>query len=157
LSTDGGNSWKTAITGDGINADLITAGRIDTSMLLIGDSENPNFFWNKLGLSAFRSIDKKIDYSSFVRLDSFGVYGVRGNGDNSNTTKLSINDTFVPHSIQDIINNDNITFGLTWDGFFLNASNGTGRVTIGTNQDFRMSERSIEQNIWKDKVIIGKL
>jgi hypothetical protein len=53
ISNDGGNSYKTAITGDGLNADLLTAGRIDTKMLFIGNSSTPNFFWNELGISAF--------------------------------------------------------------------------------------------------------
>jgi hypothetical protein len=70
ISNDGGNNYKTAITGDGINADLLVAGRIDVGKLLIGDTDTPNFFWDKVGLSAFRTDDKKrIDYSSFVRLD----------------------------------------------------------------------------------------
>jgi hypothetical protein len=48
-------------------------------------------------------------------------------------------------------------FGLTWDGFFLNTGDGTGRVTIGTSQDFKMSEYSEEHRDWVDRVIIGKM
>jgi hypothetical protein len=55
------------------------------------------------------------------------------------------------------MNEPGSVFGLTWDGFFLNASNGTGRVTIGTEQDFKMSEFSVAENKWKDRVIIGRL
>lgn len=156
LSTDGGTSWKTAITGSGINADLLTTGQLNTKMLLIGNSDNPNFFWNDLGLSAFRINDKNIDYSSFVRLDQYGIYGIQ-NHDVADKTKLSLNDTFAPRSIKEIYTNPNAVFGLTWDGFFLNASNGTGRVSIGTEQDFKMSEFSDRNNAWMDKVIIGRL
>jgi hypothetical protein len=125
-------------------------------MLLIGSSENPNFFWNELGLSAFRINDAKIDYSSFVRLDQYGIYGIQ-DYNVKDKTQLSLNDTFAPRSVKEISNNPNAVFGLTWDGFFLNASNGTGRVTIGTEQDFKMSEFSDKQNAWMDKVIIGRL
>lgn len=156
LSTDGGTSWKTAITGSGINADLLTTGQLNTKMLLIGNSDNPNFFWNDLGLSAFRINDKNINYSSFVRLDQYGIYGIQ-NHDVADKTKLSLNDTFAPRSIKEIYTNPNAVFGLTWDGFFLNASNGTGRVSIGTEQDFKMSEFSDRNNAWMDKVIIGRL
>ena len=156
LSTDGGNTWKTAITGNGINADLLTAGRIDTNMLLIGNSDKPNFFWNSLGLSAFRIEEDKIDYSTFVRLDQYGIYGIR-NLDVKDRTVLSLNDTFAPRSIKEVTDNSNAVFGLTWNGFFLNASNGTGRVVIGTEQDFKMSEFSSEERKWKDKVVIGRL
>ena len=157
ISNDGGNNYLTAITGDGINADLLTAGRIDTKMLLIGSSTNPNFFWDELGISAF-SVDqnKKIDYSSFVRLDQYGIYGIKGY-ENEDKTKLSFNNSFAPKSVSEISRNPNAVFGLTWDGFFLNASNGTGRVTIGTDQDFKMSEFSVAENKWKDRVIIGRL
>jgi hypothetical protein len=54
ISNDGGNEFKTVITGDGINADLLMAGRINTDMLLIGNSNSPNFFWDKHGISAFK-------------------------------------------------------------------------------------------------------
>jgi hypothetical protein len=132
VSNDGGNTYQTAITGDGINADLLVAGRIDTGMLLIGDKDKPNFFWDKLGISAFGVDGKKIDYSRFVRLDQYGVYGIK-NFENADGSRLSFNNTFAPKSVKEIYSNPNAVFGLTWDGFFLNASNGTGRVTIGTD------------------------
>ena len=158
VSNDGGNNYKTAITGDGINADLLVAGRIDVGKLLIGDADTPNFFWDKVGLSAFRTDDKKrIDYSSFVRLDQYGIYGISNYNNGENKLQLSFNNSFTPKSIKEITNNPNAIFGLTWDGFFLNASNGTGRVTIGTNQDFKMSEYFADEDTWRDKVIIGRL
>jgi hypothetical protein len=70
---------------------------------------------------------------------------------------MSINDAFEPIRLKDITENQNAVFGLTWEGFFLNAANGTGRVTIGTGQDFRMSERAEDQDRWIDRVVIGKL
>jgi hypothetical protein len=157
ISNDGGNSYKTAITGNGINADLLTAGRIDTKMLLIGNSSNPNFFWNELGISAFSVQNSLIDYSSFVRLDQYGVYGIKNWNNGKDSTRMNFNDAFAPRSIKEISNNPSAVFGLTWDGFFLNASSGTGKVTIGTEQDFKMSEFSVSENKWLDKVIIGRL
>jgi hypothetical protein len=69
ISSDGGNHYATAITGDGINADLLLAGTLNTDKLLIGGRTNPNFMWNKLGISSFKTDGSKIDYSSFVRMD----------------------------------------------------------------------------------------
>jgi hypothetical protein len=68
VSSDG-THYTTVINGTGINADLINSGAINTGNLLIGDRDKPNFFWDKLGISAFRTEKNGIDYSSFVRLD----------------------------------------------------------------------------------------
>ena len=158
VSSDGGNHYSTAITGDGINADLLLAGIINTDKLLIGGRTNPNFMWNRLGISSFKTDNDKIDYSSFVRMDQYGIYGIKNySKDGRAPESMSINDAFEPIRLRDITNNPNAVFGLTWDGFFLNAANGQGKVTIGTGQDFRMSEYSDEQSRWIDRVVIGRL
>ena len=158
VSSDGGNHYATAITGDGINADLLLAGVINTDQLLIGGRSNPNFMWNKLGISSFKTSDGKIDYSSFVRMDQYGIYGIKNySKDGREPQSMSINDAFEPLRLKDITENPNAVFGLTWEGFFLNAANGTGKVTIGTGQDFRMSEYSDDQSRWIDRVVIGRL
>ena len=158
VSSDGGNHFSTAITGDGINADLLLAGVINTDELLIGGRSNPNFLWNRLGISSFKTNGDKIDYSSFVRMDQYGIYGIQNySKDDREPQSMSINDAFEPLRLKDITDNPNAVFGLTWEGFFLNAANGTGKVTIGTGQDFRMSEYSNEQSRWIDRVIIGRL
>lgn len=158
VSSDGGNHYATAITGDGINADLLLAGTINTDKLLIGGRTNPNFMWNKLGISSFKTDGNKIDYSSFVRMDQYGIYGIKNYSKNNRAPEnMSINDSFEPLSLKDITENSNAVFGLTWEGFFLNAANGQGKVTIGTGQDFRMSEYSDDQSRWIDRVVIGRL
>ena len=158
VSSDGGNNYTTAITGDGINAELLLAGTLNTDRLMIGGRSNPNFMWNKLGISSFGTDGNKIDYSSFVRMDQYGIYGIKNySKDGLEPENMSINDSFAPTKLKDIVNNPNAVFGLTWDGFFLNAANGSGKVTIGTGQDFRMSEFSDDQNRWIDRVVIGRL
>ena len=158
LSKDGGNSYLTAITGDGVNAAVITGGMLNVDKLMIGASSTPNFLWNRTGISTFKTSDEGIDYSTFVRLDQYGIYGIKNWSKNDiPIDKMTINDTFEPLKLEDIINNNNAIFGLTWDGFFLNtnANGGRGRVTIGTQQDIRMSV--FEENDWQDRVIIGRM
>lgn len=159
LSKDGGNSYLTAITGDGVNAAIITGGMLNVDKLMIGASSTPNFLWNRAGISAFKTSDEGIDYSTFVRLDQYGIYGIKDWSKNDiPIDKMTINDTFEPLKLADITNNNNAIFGLTWDGFFLNTvtEQGRGRVTIGTNQDFRMSV--FDEDIgWQDRVIIGSM
>ena len=158
VSSDGGNHYSTAITGDGINADLLLAGTLNTDKLLIGGRSNPNFLWNRLGISSFSTNEDKIDYSSFVRMDQYGIYGIKNySKDGRSPESMSINDAFEPLKLKDITDNPNAIFGLTWEGFFLNAANGTGKVTIGTGQDFKMSEYSDDQSRWIDRVVIGRL
>ena len=73
--------WKTGITADGINASLLTAGQINTSLIKIYTDGQPNFTWNSLGINAYSfsvNEDNKIDINNnkFVRLDGFGLYFV---------------------------------------------------------------------------------
>jgi hypothetical protein len=121
------------------------AGTINTDKLLIGGHSNPNFMWNKLGISSFGINGDKIDYSSFVRMDQYGIYGIKNYSKNGRAPEfMSLNDAFKPLRLKDITENPNAVFGLTWEGFFLNAANGIGKVTIGTGQDFKMSEYSTD-------------
>ena len=69
LSTDGGYTFKTGLTPDGINASLITAGQIDTSKIVIRNNDTPLFELNSQGLTANRIVD-----NSFTRFDQFGIY-----------------------------------------------------------------------------------
>jgi hypothetical protein len=121
---------------------------------LIGGDKNPNFFWDSIGISAYSMEDSKIDYSTFVRMDRFGFYGVKGD---DTKEKLSYTNTFAPKSLSEVVDNPNVMFGLTWNGFLLRSGDETGRVTIGTDQDFRMSEYSYSNQQWQDRVIIGRM
>lgn len=49
--------WKTGITADGINASLLTAGEINTSLIKILSNGQPSFVWNELGISAYEKED----------------------------------------------------------------------------------------------------
>ena len=116
--------------------------------------------WNQIGMSAFKTQEDGIDYSTFVRFDQYGLYGIKNwSKDNKPLSEMTINDGFEPKSLKDITNNTNAVFGLTWDGFFLNTieEGSMGRVTIGTAQDIRMSTYSYDSNLWQDQLIIGKM
>lgn len=45
--------WKTGITPDGINASLLTAGQVDTSLVRIFSNGQPSFSWGELGINAY--------------------------------------------------------------------------------------------------------
>lgn len=70
--------WMTGITADGINASVLTAGQINTSVVRIYTDGMPAFSWNNLGITAYKFINDgtQVDSNSFIRLDSFGLYSV---------------------------------------------------------------------------------
>ena len=125
LSNDGGQSWKTGITGSGINTSYLTAGQINTNEIYIMNGNNAAFRWDEKGLSAYwankNNEGQTTSYNTnkFVRFDHNGLYGVIGE------------DSWVPASLDDI--QENAPFALTWKGFSL--KNDDGSVRISTDDD----------------------
>jgi hypothetical protein len=79
-------TWMTGITKDGMSANLITAGRLDTNAIQIMSSDKPVFRWDSHGISAYEAYWSKADNIStisgintknFVRFDKNGIYGIR--------------------------------------------------------------------------------
>jgi hypothetical protein len=144
LTNDGGLSWTTGIDASGISAELITTGTLNTNNILIGNSNDYAFRWDKIGLNAYATTlneDGSItyNYGKFVRFDKYGLYG------------YSKGDYFEPTNDGDIKNNAD--FGLTWNGFFLKSrhkiknEDGTygdidtedlGSIEIDSLEDFRV-------------------
>lgn len=124
--------WKTGITADGINASLLTAGEINTSLIKIYSNDQPSFSWNKVGLTAY-GFDRygKVDSNSFVRLDSYGLYSIKDN------TGFNLNGNNQPwftglsrtQALNSIV--DKSVFSLTERGFNLNVENGEGSIRLG--------------------------
>lgn len=140
-TSDGGQTWKNAVRGDGISADLLTAGRINSGEIAIYDDSYPMFMWNKNGISAYSYIKKQsgnVDYFSanfnkFVRFDKYGIYGY----DNPSADG---SEDFQPESENEIWANDYTKFGLTWKGFFLKSGTDNGYVKISTDGDLIKNE-----------------
>ena len=134
ISADGGKTWKTAITGEGINADAVVTGSINTQSIIIGSSDNPSFRWDKSGISAYhKKPDGVYDLKTYVRYDEYGLYGIK-------------NSVFKAESIDDIL--DKAHFAVTWDGFFIkNSYTGGGRVEITSDEDFRVLKADNDEKI----------
>jgi hypothetical protein len=73
LSNDGGVTWTTGITGNGINAKTITTGQLNTALITIMNGNNPAFRWDATGLVAIRR-----DGGSVI----FNEDGIKGKGTN---------------------------------------------------------------------------
>ena len=112
-SLDGGKTWKDAITTDGIDPGALKVGYINVQNITIIDEENTSFRWDKDGLSAYGfNEDGSYDLTSFVRMDKYGLYGIKNDED------------YVVSSLEDLLNK--AYFSLTWDGFRLKNSYGNG-------------------------------
>ena len=125
ISSDGGQTWRTAIDGQGINIGTVYTGTLNTQNVVIGSSDNPSFRWDKSGISAYKSGDDDIyDLQTYVRYDEYGLYGIKNGG------------SFKAQSLQDVI--DKAHFAVTWDGFFIKNSYTDGRVEITSDNDFQV-------------------
>lgn len=121
ISNDGGNTWKNAVRGDGITADVLTAGRINTGEIYIYDGQYPAFRWDSAGLDAYYTSNGGVpNFGQFVRFDRFGIYGYKG----------AENSDFIPTTENQIWNNNLVKFGLTWKGFFLRGESGSQSLKI---------------------------
>jgi hypothetical protein len=57
VSADAGATWRNAIRGDGINTELLTAGRVNTEEITIYNGEYPSFRWDAMGINAYKFND----------------------------------------------------------------------------------------------------
>ena len=122
LSNTGGQDWRTAITADGINADVGVFGSLHTNNLRIYNGDDESFFWDANGITAYRVDDETGDtiYNQFVRMSKDGIYGYIGNSA----------DRYLPVSI-DEIEQDSV-FSLTWKGVSLQGINGENYIKLAT-------------------------
>lgn len=151
VTNDGGNTWKNAIRGDGISTDLLTAGRINTSDIYVYDGSSPAFRWDNKGIIAYShslvniepdeplllSVNNEVEqidrpnFSKYVRFSEFGIYG------------YNANEEVIHETEQQIWDDENCKFGLTWKGFFLRGGADDGAnltiQNIGNELTFELS------------------
>lgn len=138
VSSNGGEDWTKAIDGKGVNADVLTTGTINTQQISLMDGESPSFRWDKFGISAYGFNENKVDeelydFSTYVRLDKYGLYGVKDGED------------YIATSLTDV--KDKASFGLTWDGFFIKNSYTNGYVSISSDDDFQIVTVDMSRDI----------
>ena len=81
VSGDGGITWNNAIRGDGITADVITTGKLNTENIVIYNEDSPSFSWDSKGINAYEITSNGANLSNYVRFDKFGLYGIKNNPD----------------------------------------------------------------------------
>ena len=135
VSSDGGNTWTTAIDGQGINIGAVYTGTLNTNEVIIGNKDNPSFRWDKAGISAFKSTNEDTyDLQTYVRYDQYGLYGIKDGG------------AFKAANLQEVL--DKAHFAVTWDGFFIkNSYDDGGRVSITSDNDFQVIDGADTERI----------
>ena len=149
LSKDGGQTWTTGISGSGINAEVITTGRLDTDRIRIFNGNmQQTFEWNSTGINAYMQggnyfyrpdssapwedvtlSSTEVNYGKFVRFDQYGLYGYSGGIPN-----------WQPASVDEVISNS--SFSLTWKGLSINvpSSQATEDVININNGNFKVDK-----------------
>lgn len=121
LSNDGGLNWQTAITADGINADVGVFGSLHTSNIRIYNGDEESFLWDAKGLTAYQTgPNGAVIVNKFVRMDRWGIYGYAGN----------TAETFYPQTENEVI--DKSIFSLTWNGLNIRDANNTNYLKLST-------------------------
>lgn len=151
ISTDDGNGvkkWKTAMTHQGISASLITAGVINAGEICIMNSEEPAFRWDAFGLTAFDAtwfdgVASDTKYTKFVRMDKYGLYGMRGDDPFNKITPDGR--TWYATSEQDI--DAYASFSLTWNGLkVMGEDNVVARIGRQTQTEFNTEKNSSDKS-----------
>lgn len=146
FTNNGGETWNTGIDASGVRADALTAGAINSEKIMIYSGSYPSFRWTSSGIEAFNFSETGVDFTTVVRFDQYGIYGIK----NSSTTA---SEPWTPKNEDDIWNSAN--FGLTWKGFFLKNTGDSHRFEISSEDDFRIVKLSGEEE--QELVKIGCL
>lgn len=157
FSDDGGETWTTMMKAGQIGVQFLSAGSISTSKITIMDGTTPAFRWDTNGITAYWSgkdyltpeSNPVLKMNRFVRFDKFGIYGYNNNNDDDNTN-------FVPASEEEIRNNPNSMFSLTWSGLLIRSIEKNGNTEVGSIEINNKYDIVVKKGN-KNKIQIGRL
>lgn len=136
VSKDGGETWRTGITGDGINADVMTTGQLNAGEVNIVTGKVATHKWDDKGITAYETTHNQqtgavisSNNSKFVRFDEFGIYGIDGISEFN--PRISSDGKYGIEKIRDAS-----SFSLTWKGVTIGKQGvgleaTTDKLTIG--------------------------
>lgn len=103
LDADGNRLYTTGITPSGINASVITAGRLDTEKINIYSGDQVRFSWTADGLYAYKAdVSGATDFDTYIKYNEDGLH-------------------FIDNSFEAV--------SLGWDGLYLGALEGGVEIT----------------------------
>lgn len=148
LTTDGGETWTTGVSGNGVSTETLTAGNINTDVITVLNEGVPQYRWDTNGISAYwvDPDSKSMWLNKFIRLDQHGLYGISNFQSQENQEKK----TFATED--EIWKCDATRFALTWKGFLLKNTFGDGSIEINSETNQIIAKQG-EVN----RITIGKL
>lgn len=106
VDENGDRLWSTGITPNGVNANLITTGQLDTNLIRIYAGDTLAFQWNSTGLYSYKetTLNGKptLDDKSYIRLNEEGLI---------------------------YVNNGNTQLDLGWEGLRIEGADGHVKLT----------------------------
>lgn len=149
MTTDGGRTWASGITGLGINTNYLLAGQIDASKINIISNGKPIFRWDSEGISAFYNEGAQYDGSRYVRFNQYGMYGTT-NG-LALAQALSVSVTYAD-KLQAI--RDHSNFSLTWEGLMLQYQDGA--VSLSPEEGLQVFDANDVERVRLGKFLYSK-
>lgn len=131
VDENGNRIWSSSITPLGINANLLTAGQINTENIRIYSGDNMAFQWNPEGIFAYKNIEGELNPNVYVKYSQHGLHYI---------------DETLEWDDSNLVNGKQSLVSLGWDGLTLRNKEGqktlfaeaeTGNLMLsGTMQSF---------------------
>jgi len=83
VDENGNRIWSSSITPLGINANLLTAGQINTENIRIYSGDNMAFQWNPEGIFAYKNAKGKLNPNVYVKYSQNGIHLIDNTSDNT--------------------------------------------------------------------------
>lgn len=150
VDENGNRIWSSSITPLGINANLLTAGQINTENIRIYSGDNMAFQWNPEGIFAYKNVKGELNPNVYVKYSQNGIHLI------DNTL---LDNTLNPWDEK--VYGEQALVSLDWDGLTLRNKEGqktlfaeatTGNLTLrGTlkSYDYHEGESRLLSTGWK--------
>lgn len=166
LSGNGGSSWYGAFENGGINASLLTVGRINTQSIVIGSSNHANFMWDENGITAYAVVERRltntvndktqyaISGSKYVRFNQYGLFFVQGetyfNKNNESGISAFEKDLEANKNQAAKFLKENASVAITYDGFSIKGAE--NKVSFTSEEGIIMKDNSGEVVVQLGKI-----
>ena len=124
VDENGNRIWSSSITPLGINANLLTAGQINTENIRIYSGDNMAFQWNPEGIFAYKNVEGELNPNVYVKYSQHGLHYI---------------DETLEWDDSNLVNGKQSLVSLDWDG--LKLKNRSGENTFFADMDGNLTLR----------------
>ena len=124
VDENGNRIWSSSITPLGINANLLTAGQINTENIRIYSGDNMAFQWNPEGIFAYKNVEGELSSNVYVKYSQHGLHYI---------------DETLEWDDSNLVNGKQSLVSLDWNG--LKLKNRSGENTFFADMDGNLTLR----------------